>query len=154
MGLGSVELVMALEEEFGVRIPDSEAEQMLTPRHVIDWMCAQQEQGALFSAPGSKAPRGFQGFTREEIAERVREIVREQLGVEEFSNDDRFMKGKIYAIAADATFVIAGITAITAVYYTFRDKGPPSSGLIDVRSFALSPQIGPGYAGLGMGVSF
>jgi PEGA domain len=70
------------------------------------------------------------------------------------SNDDRFMKGKIYAIAADATFVIAGITAITAVYYTFRDKGPPSSGLIDVRSFALSPQIGPGYAGLGMGVSF
>ncbi|HWO23317.1 MAG TPA: PEGA domain-containing protein [Kofleriaceae bacterium] len=70
------------------------------------------------------------------------------------SRDDRFQKGKIYAIAADATFVIAGITAVTAIYYTFRDKGPPSSGLIDVRSFALSPQVGPGYAGLGMGVSF
>src|SRR5213078_1227276 len=36
------------------------------------------------------------------------------------SNDGRFTKGKIFAIAADATFVIAGITALTAVYYTFR----------------------------------
>jgi len=68
------------------------------------------------------------------------------------TNDDRFTKGKIFAIAADATFVIAGITALTAVYYTFRDKGPPSTGLIDVRALALSPQLAPGYAGLGMEV--
>ena len=66
------------------------------------------------------------------------------------SNDPRFTKGKIFAIAADATFVIAGITALTAVYYTFRDKGAPSTALIDVRALALSPQIGPGYAGVGM----
>lgn len=66
------------------------------------------------------------------------------------SNDPRFTKGKIFAIAADATFVIAGITALTAVYYTFRDKGAPSTALIDVRALALTPQIGPGYAGLGM----
>jgi len=92
MGLDSVELVMALEEEFGVRIPDSEAERMLTPRRVIDWMCAQQEQGALFSVPGSKPPSGFHVFTREQIAERVREVVREQLGIEEFSDDDRFIE--------------------------------------------------------------
>jgi hypothetical protein len=70
------------------------------------------------------------------------------------TRDDRFTKGKIFAIAADATFVIAGITALTAVYYTFRDKGPPSTGQIDVRALALQPQIGPGYAGLGMGVSW
>jgi len=92
MGLDSVELVMALEEEFGVRIPDSEAEQMLTPRRVIDWMYAQQEQGALFSVPGRKPPSGFRCFTREQIAERVREVVREQLGIEEFSDDDRFIE--------------------------------------------------------------
>ena len=70
------------------------------------------------------------------------------------TRDNRFTKGKIFAIAADATFVVAGITALTAVYYTFRDKGPPSTGLIDIRALALQPQIGPGYAGLGMGVSW
>jgi tetratricopeptide (TPR) repeat protein len=70
------------------------------------------------------------------------------------SNDPRFTKGKIFAIAADAAYAVAGITALTAVYYTFRDKGPPSTGLIDVRALALRPEIGPGYAGLGMGVSW
>jgi len=70
------------------------------------------------------------------------------------SNDPRFTKGKIFAIAADATFVVAGITALTAVYYTFREKGAPSAGLIDVRALALRPEIGPGYAGIGMGVSW
>ena len=68
--------------------------------------------------------------------------------------DPRFFKGKAFAIAADATFVIAGITALTAIYYTFREKGEPSKALIDVRALALQPQIGPGYAGLGMGMSF
>ena len=70
------------------------------------------------------------------------------------SNDPRFNKGKIFAIAADSAFVIAGITALTGVYYTFREKGAPSTGLIDVRALALRPEIGPGYAGLGMGVSW
>ncbi len=66
------------------------------------------------------------------------------------TKDSRFTKGKAFAIAADATFVIAGITALTAVYYTFRDKGAPSTALIDVRAVALQPQVGPGYAGLDM----
>ncbi len=66
--------------------------------------------------------------------------------------DPRFTKGKIFAIAADATFVVAGITALTAVYYTFRDKGAPSTALIEVNSIALQPHIGLDYAGLGMEV--
>jgi hypothetical protein len=70
------------------------------------------------------------------------------------SNDPRLQRGKIFAIAADATFAIAGITALTAVYYSFRDKGASSRGLVDVRALALRPEIGPGYAGLGMGVSW
>jgi len=70
------------------------------------------------------------------------------------SNDPRFTKGKIFAIAADAAYAVAGITALTAVYYTFRDKGAPSTGLIDVRALALRPELGPGYAGLAMGVSW
>ena len=70
------------------------------------------------------------------------------------SNDPRFTKGKIFAIAADAAFAVAGITALTAIYYTFRDKGEPSAGLIDVRALALIPEVGPGYAGLGLGVTW
>jgi len=72
------------------------------------------------------------------------------------SNDARFNRGKIYAIAADATFAIAGLTALTGVYYTFRDKGAASTAAIDVRALAraLRPELGAGYAGLGVKVSF
>ena len=70
------------------------------------------------------------------------------------SNDPRFLRGKLWAIGADAAFTVAGITALTAVYYTFRDKGAPSTGLIDVRALALRPELGPGYAGLAMGVNW
>jgi len=65
------------------------------------------------------------------------------------NNDPRFLRGKIYAIAADGCFAIAGITLLTAVYYTLRDKGPPTRAQIDVHAFAVKPQIGPTYAGLG-----
>jgi hypothetical protein len=66
------------------------------------------------------------------------------------NNDPRFLRGKIYSIAADGCFAVAGITLLTAVYYTFRDKGPPTRASIDVHTLALQPQIGPTYAGLGM----
>jgi hypothetical protein len=68
------------------------------------------------------------------------------------ANDPRFQRGKIYAIAADGAFALAGITALTAIYYTFRDKGPSSAATIDVRAVALRPEISPTYAGLGMEV--
>jgi tetratricopeptide (TPR) repeat protein len=67
-------------------------------------------------------------------------------------NDPRFQRGKIYSIAADAAFGLAAVTALTAVYYTFREKGAPSAATIDVRAVALTPEIGPGYAGIGMEV--
>ena len=70
------------------------------------------------------------------------------------TRDDRYTKGKAFAIGADVAFLAAGISALTAVYYTFRDKGAPSTGLIDVRAVALQPQIGSDYAGLGMGVTW
>jgi hypothetical protein len=65
------------------------------------------------------------------------------------NNDPRFFRGKVYAIAADGAFAVAGIALVTAVIYTFRDKGPPSRASIDVRALALQPQIGPTYAGVG-----
>jgi hypothetical protein len=68
------------------------------------------------------------------------------------SDDPRFLRGKIYAIAADGAFAISAIAAATAVYYTLRDKGPPSTALIDAKSVAVLPEIGSQYAGLGMEV--
>jgi tetratricopeptide (TPR) repeat protein len=66
------------------------------------------------------------------------------------NNDPRFLRGKIFAISADACFAIGGIALLTAVYYTFRDKGPPSRAQIDVRTLAVTPQLSPTFAGLGM----
>ncbi|HPH68475.1 MAG TPA: PEGA domain-containing protein, partial [Kofleriaceae bacterium] len=60
--------------------------------------------------------------------------------------------GKFNSVMADSLFAIGGITAITAIYYTFRDKGAPSTALVDVRALALTPSVGPSYAGLNMEV--
>jgi len=70
------------------------------------------------------------------------------------TNDPRYTKGKIFAIAANVSYAIAGVTALTAIYYTFRDKGSSSTGLIDVRAMALTPHISKEYAGIGMEVQW
>jgi len=70
------------------------------------------------------------------------------------NNDPRFTKGKAFAIAADAAFVIGALTALTGIYYTFRDKGAPSTGIVDIRSVALRPEVGKTYAGVEMEVSW
>ncbi len=66
------------------------------------------------------------------------------------NNDPRFLRGKIFAISADACFAIGGIALLSAIYYTIRDKGPPTRAQIDVRTLALTPQVGSQYAGLGL----
>jgi hypothetical protein len=68
------------------------------------------------------------------------------------SNDSRFLKGKLYAIGADSAFAISAITIGTAIYYTFRDKGAPSTALIDAKSVTVIPEVNSNYAGLGMEV--
>jgi hypothetical protein len=54
MGLDSVELVLNFEATFQIEIPDREAEKMLTPAHVIDFIC--RELGISPSAQ-DHAPR-------------------------------------------------------------------------------------------------
>ena len=48
--LDTVELVMALEEEFETEIPDEEAEKITTVQHAIDYIKARQS-GGLSSLP-------------------------------------------------------------------------------------------------------
>jgi acyl carrier protein len=43
--LDTVELVMALEEEFGCEIPDEEAEKITTVQQAIDYIKTHQEAG-------------------------------------------------------------------------------------------------------------
>jgi tetratricopeptide (TPR) repeat protein len=73
-------------------------------------------------------------------------------GPQPASNDSRYLKGKLYAIGADAGFAISAITLGTAIYYTFRDKGAPSTALIDAKSVTVLPEVNSNYAGLGMEV--
>ena len=70
------------------------------------------------------------------------------------ADDPRFLRGKIFAIGANVGYALGGISLLTAIYYTFRDKGAPSTGSLDLKAVALQPQLGPGYAGLGMEVNW
>lgn len=69
-------------------------------------------------------------------------------------NDSRFNRGKLFAIAADALYAAAGISLLTAVYYTFREKGPPSRGIVDTKATSMRPVVGAQYAGVDMVVSW
>lgn len=43
--LDTVELVMALEEEFGCEIPDEEAEKITTVQQAVDYIMTHQQEG-------------------------------------------------------------------------------------------------------------
>lgn len=45
MGLDGVEFVMALEEAFGLAIPDSDAERLVTPGHVVRYLEGRLQAG-------------------------------------------------------------------------------------------------------------
>jgi PEGA domain len=49
---------------------------------------------------------------------------------------------------------LAGILGLSAIYYTFRDKGPPSTGTIDVKALALVPDVSSDFAGLSVSGGF
>ena len=68
------------------------------------------------------------------------------------NDDSRFLEGKIWAWGAITGYAIGGVALLTAVYYTFRDKGAPSRGSTDVRALAFEPVVSPTYAGMGLGV--
>lgn len=36
--LGQVEIIMAMEDEFGFEIPDTDAEKLMCPQEIVDWI--------------------------------------------------------------------------------------------------------------------
>lgn len=113
MGLDSVELVLALEGEFGVEIPEAAAERMRTPRDVIEWLVAALNRREFSQPPPPRNTGWFvtnhqpgpesapvrpvlmrEAIAREAIAESVRRIVIEQLGIRpgEYREDGRFVE--------------------------------------------------------------
>lgn len=59
MGLDAVELVMAVEEAFGIAIPDAEAAKMITPALMISYV-----QNSVSSRPESNACISLRAFHR------------------------------------------------------------------------------------------
>jgi acyl carrier protein len=66
MGLDGVELVISIEEEFGVIIPDAAAERMETPRGIIDWLMERLEE---IGSGKCLSQRGFYKLRRALMAE-------------------------------------------------------------------------------------
>lgn len=114
MGMDSVELVIAIEEEFGCAITDADAERMMAPRDVIDWLQRADREDRIFHKLTSKpAPEGWwaklgymapsyevkdwwstvpRPLPREVIREKIFQIIRDQLAVEDVWEDARFIE--------------------------------------------------------------
>ena len=70
MGLDVVELIMAIEEEFGIEIPDTAAEPLVSVGGVASYVWEELQR------------RGRTNVDVETVLERVRAITVEQLGVD------------------------------------------------------------------------
>jgi len=68
--------------------------------------------------------------------------------------DTYYDKRKYIRYGAYGGWGLAGVIGLSAIYYTFRDKGAPSSGQIDVKALALQPVVGSDFAGLSVGGGF
>ena len=82
MGLESVELILAFEEEFEISFSDTEAQSLSTPRSVTELIYAK------LNSPDFKGMR--KGWALGRILEEVRKIICEQLGLKDFSDDANF----------------------------------------------------------------
>ena len=80
MGLDLVELVIHIEEEFKVTIPDADAEKMTTPRNVIDYLINCKEVNEKWS--------------RDYVSTTVWQIIEYETGIRrgDFNDDSRFIQ--------------------------------------------------------------
>ncbi|MCX6982040.1 MAG: hypothetical protein NTV08_14970 [Verrucomicrobia bacterium] len=86
MGLDGVELVMAFEEAFGISIPNADAQKMLTPQAVIDFVASHRGKNSSIHSTDK--------FPRADIAGTVKHLVIEHLGLNEsdYAADKEFVR--------------------------------------------------------------
>ncbi|HVV88838.1 MAG TPA: PEGA domain-containing protein [Kofleriaceae bacterium] len=68
--------------------------------------------------------------------------------------DTLYDNRKYVKYGAYGGWALGGLVGLTAIYYTFRDKGPPSTATVDIRSIAIGPAAAPGFGGLSVAGSF
>jgi len=80
MGLGLVEMVMRIEEEFEIKIPDEVAVTTVTPRTVIDYLMRQ--------------PQINKNLSRDYVALSLWLILEDELGINRayYTEDSRFIE--------------------------------------------------------------
>lgn len=80
MGLGLVEMILRIEEEFEITIPDEVSETLTTPRTVIDYLMSRSEISEKWS--------------RDYVTISVLLIIEDEVGInrENFDEDSRFIE--------------------------------------------------------------
>ena len=103
MGLDIVEFVMGVEEAVGVRIPDTVAANITTPRLLIDYLHGQLPQSrgprtlgeasryVATVSPAALKPAG-EGWSWDEVAAVVDGQMRHHFAICNYSLDDRFVE--------------------------------------------------------------
>ncbi|MBK6848871.1 MAG: PEGA domain-containing protein [Proteobacteria bacterium] len=69
-------------------------------------------------------------------------------------SDRRFLEGRVAAVVADSLFALGGVVGVLGVYYLVRNEGPDSYGETETRRVALTPVLGPTFAGVTTEVRF
>lgn len=69
-------------------------------------------------------------------------------------SDGRFLEGRVAALVADSLFALGGVVGVLGVYYLVRNEGPDSYGETETRHIALTPLLGPTFAGVTTEVRF
>jgi hypothetical protein len=75
VGLDTVEFVMSVEKEFGIEVPDADAERLLTPGAVVSYLMTRRAD-----------------LPRAEIEGTIRRLMEDELGITEFGWDQEFVK--------------------------------------------------------------
>ncbi len=83
-----------------------------------------------------------------------RNALRDQKEDANSHKDEHNLKRKVAKWGAIAGWGAAGISAAVATYYTFRDKGEPSTGQTETRAIKVKPLVGVNFGGLGVDGTF